>query len=89
MKIPEPLILYSRAQCHLCDRVITMLDGAGLHWRPVDIDADAALAERYGLRIPVLRRPDTGDELFYPFDEERLMQFARDPAPSAARRPPT
>jgi hypothetical protein len=43
----------------------------------VDIDDDAALVARYGLRIPVLRRPDSGDELFYPFDEERLMRFAR------------
>jgi hypothetical protein len=82
MKIPEPLILYSRAQCHLCDRVIMMLDGAGLHWRPIDIDGDAALVGRYGLRIPVLRRPDTGDELFYPFDEERLRLFAAEAAPT-------
>lgn len=82
MKIPQPLILYSRAQCHLCERVIMMLDGAGLHWRPIDIDGDAALIERYGLRIPVLQRPDTGDELFYPFDEERLMRFAAEAAPA-------
>lgn len=76
MPIPEPLILYVRADCHLCDQVITMLDRAGLHWRPVDIDDDAELFERYGLRIPVLRRPDSGRELFFPFDEERLLQFA-------------
>lgn len=76
MKIPEPLILYSRADCHLCDQVITMLDRAGIHWRPIDIDGNSALLEKYGLKIPVLRRPDTGDELFYPFDEARLRGFA-------------
>jgi hypothetical protein len=76
MKIPEPLILYSRTDCHLCDIVITMLDRAGVRWRPVDIDGDAKLRERYGLKIPVLRRPDTGAELSYPFDEEGLLRFA-------------
>jgi glutathione S-transferase len=77
MKIPQPLILYSRADCHLCDQVIMMLDGAGIHWRPVDVDGNSALLERYGPRIPVLRRPDTGGELFYPFDEQLLEEFAR------------
>ena len=76
MKIPEPLILYSRAECHLCDQVVTMLDRVGVHWRQVDIDGDSSLLRKYGLRIPVLRQPDTGDELFYPFDEADLQRFA-------------
>ena len=75
MTISEPLILYARAECHLCDQVIRMLDRAGIHWRPVDIDADAELEEKYGLRIPVLQRPDTGRELLYPFDERGLLDF--------------
>ena len=75
MKIPEPMILYSRAECHLCDQVVRLLDRAGVHWRPVDIDGDAELLEKYGLRIPVLKRPDTGDELYYPFDEASLRRF--------------
>jgi hypothetical protein len=76
MKIPEPLILYSRADCHLCDNVITMLDQTGIPWRPVDIDGDRALSEKYGLKIPVLLRPDTGAELSFPFDEDSLLRFA-------------
>jgi hypothetical protein len=80
MKIPEPLILYSRADCHLCDQVIVMLNRAGIHWRLIDIDGDAALSAQYGLRIPVLRRPGTGQELCYPFDEERLERFAAETA---------
>jgi hypothetical protein len=76
MNIDEPLILYTRADCHLCDLVIMMLDRADVHWRPVDIDDDAELVELYGLRVPVLRCPDTGRELSYPFDELQLAAFA-------------
>ena len=78
MTVAEPLILYSRADCHLCDQVIMMLDRAGVRWRPVDIDDDPELVERYGLKVPVLRRPDTGRELFYPFDERQLTAFVGD-----------
>ena len=52
------LVLYSRSGCHLCDDMLVGLQpllhetGAGV--RVVDIDTDAALRERYGLRIPVL-----------------------------------
>ena len=31
--------------------------------------------ERYGLRIPVLRRCDTGNELNWPFDAEQVVAF--------------
>ena len=78
MTISEPLILYTRAECHLCDQAIRMLDRAGIQWRPVDIDEDARLEECYGLRIPVLRRPDSGFELDYPFDESGVQEFVRD-----------
>ena len=36
--------------------------------RPVEIADDEELLERYGVRIPVLRRLDTGEELDWPFD---------------------
>lgn len=75
MKISEPLLLYLRADCHLCEQVIVMLEGADVRWRPVDIDGDLMLTKKYGLRIPVLRLPDSGRELDYPFDEERLRLF--------------
>jgi hypothetical protein len=74
MKIPEPL-LYLRADCHLCEQVIALLEATGARWRPVDIDGDADLTEKYGLRIPVLKLPGSGHELDYPFDEERLRRF--------------
>ena len=76
MKTAEPLIMYTRAGCHLCEDAANLLEREGMTWRPVDIDGDPGLAERYGLRVPVLRRPDTGAELNYPFDEAALVMFA-------------
>ena len=72
----EPLILYSRPECHLCDQVVLMLDRIGIRWRPVDIDDDPELTRKYGVRVPVLARPDSGRELFFPFSEEELRRFA-------------
>jgi hypothetical protein len=77
MTTTQALMLYTRDGCHLCEQAMTLLDQAGIAWRPVDIDDDPALAEKYGLRIPVLRRPDTGNELYYPFDESAVRQFTR------------
>ncbi len=74
MKMPE-LLLYLRADCHLCEQVIALLEAAGARWRPVDIDGDEVLTEVYGLRIPVLKLPGSGHELDYPFDEDRLRRF--------------
>ena len=52
------LRLLSRPGCHLCDRmrdeVDAILAGEDLAWEIVDVDSDAALAERYGPEIPVL-----------------------------------
>jgi hypothetical protein len=71
----EPLILYSRADCHLCDLVAAMMDRAGVPWRPVDIDGDPDLARKYSTAVPVLLQPGSGRELFFPFDDETLAQF--------------
>lgn len=75
MKTPGPVILYTRDGCHLCELAANLLDEAGVAWRPVDIDGDAALSERYGLLIPVVRRPDAERELAFPFDAEGLACF--------------
>ena len=71
----EPLILYSRADCHLCDLAAAMLETAGVHWRSVDIDTDPGLVRKYGIHVPVVSRPGDGQELFFPFDEETLLRF--------------
>lgn len=75
MKTSEHVILYTRDGCHLCELAANLLDEAGIGWRAVDIDGDAALSERYGLVIPVVRRADSGRELAFPFDAERLADF--------------
>jgi glutaredoxin len=77
MTVSEPLILYSRADCHLCDLVAAMMNRAGVSWRPVDIDSDPELARKYGIYVPVLLHPGSGRELFYPFDEETFLRFLR------------
>ncbi len=52
------LTLYSRRGCHLCEEMILDLElaarGRPLRFEVVDVDGDEALAERYGLRVPVL-----------------------------------
>ena len=52
------LILYGRTYCHLCDEMAEALkslqDSLGFAFAVVDVDADPALEERYGERVPVL-----------------------------------
>ena len=76
------LVLYSTEACHLCHEAETLLrslahEGAALEWQVVDIALNDALFERYGLRIPVLRRAD-GQELGWPFDRDALSGFLAD-----------
>jgi hypothetical protein len=71
MTAVQPLILYTRVDCHLCEQAAAMLQQAGLAWRDVDIDEDRRLADRYGLRVPVLKHPASGRELDYPFSEDQ------------------
>ncbi|MEO8365713.1 MAG: glutaredoxin family protein [Pseudoxanthomonas sp.] len=69
-----PLILYQRDDCHLCDLALEILAVARVpDFESVFIDDDEALEERYGMRVPVLRSDDTGVELDWPFDAERLQ----------------
>jgi glutaredoxin len=71
-----PLTLYQRDDCHLCDLALEVLAEARVpEFESVFIDEDDALEERYGTRVPVLRREDTGAELDWPFDQERLRAF--------------
>ena len=55
---PLPLVLYTRAECHLCEVMKAEIDRVAAR-RPlalteVDIDSDPELVERYGRSIPVL-----------------------------------
>ena len=72
------LILYSTSACHLCEeaeRLLVPWVARGLRVAVDDISESDALFERYGLRIPVIRRCDTGEELGWPFDPQELARF--------------
>lgn len=70
------LTLVQRDDCHLCDLAWERMAEAGVtDFEPLWIDDDAPLQARYGERIPVLRREDTGTELDWPFDVAALRAF--------------
>jgi glutaredoxin len=50
--------LYTRADCHLCQRARAILDAIARDYplaiRELDVDADPALRARYGLSVPVV-----------------------------------
>lgn len=73
------LTLIQRDNCHLCDLAWEQLAAAGVaDFDPLWIDDDLGLQARYGERIPVLRREDTGAELDWPFAAESLCAFLAD-----------
>lgn len=59
---PLRVVLYERPGCHLCAETYRALRRIGLERaleiERVDIEAQAALRNRYALRIPVLRAGD-------------------------------
>lgn len=72
------LILYSTPACHLCEQaeaVIEPLIDTDVQLQVVDISESDQLIEQYGVRIPVVRRQDTGAELGWPFDGEAFRRF--------------
>jgi hypothetical protein len=73
-----PLFVYSTAGCHLCElalEVIVPLVGNRCTIQQVDISEDDELIERYGVRIPVIRRLDDDTELDWPFDIRQFLAF--------------
>jgi predicted thioredoxin/glutaredoxin len=80
MSGPGPhLAVYTREGCALCEEMIeelgAWLAGRGLSVAIIDVDADAATRDRFGLLVPVLTvdgnpvcngrlDPDVLDELF-------------------------
>jgi glutaredoxin len=74
--VPDPrLVLLSRTGCHLCDDARAVLaavaDELGVGWDERDVDADAALADEYGDRVPVLLL-DGAEHSYWRVDEGRL-----------------
>ena len=67
--------LYGTACCHLCDQAEAILREMGMAADHIDIAEDDELIEKYGIRIPVLKRADTGAELGWPFDAAAVSRF--------------
>ena len=67
--------LYGTKFCHLCEEAEAILRKAGVDAVPIDIAEDDDLLEKYGARIPVLRRNDNDAELGWPFDAVAVSQF--------------
>ena len=73
---PPRLVLYQRDDCHLCDLALEVLATARVpEFESVFIDEDAALEERYGARVPVLRDDARGRELDWPFSVASLRAW--------------
>ena len=73
------LVLYERAECHLCEEARQALDaliGPDRYDR-VDIDASDELVVRYGFRVPVLA-VDGVDRLQAPITEPDLRDLVRE-----------
>lgn len=77
MEPVKQVILYTRPGCHLCEHAETLLQNLKVDFQPVDIETDPGLEEIYGLRIPVLRNTDSGQELDFPFDAGTVGEFLR------------
>ncbi|MGV8859910.1 MAG: glutaredoxin family protein [Pseudomonas sp.] len=76
--MPPECQLLGTLGCHLCEVAeaeLLPLVEHGLLVELVDIGESAALVDDYGLRIPVLRRVDTGAELDWPFDAGQVVVF--------------
>lgn len=75
----ESVTLYGTSACHLCevaqDLLRATLSPEFFEINLVDIADNDSLIERYGVRIPVLRRDVDGSELNWPFDVEALIAF--------------
>lgn len=70
----KPLVLYSTSGCHLCEEAQRLVyTTLGFPVEEVDIADDERLLERYGIRIPVLTRTDTGAEIGWPFGAEEVL----------------
>ncbi|MCF4994902.1 glutaredoxin family protein [Pseudomonas syringae] len=73
--------LFGTLGCHLCevaeDVLMEFVLEHALLLELVDIAENEAWFEAYSLRIPVLRRIDTGEELGWPFDADQVVAFLR------------
>lgn len=70
------MILYSRNDCPLCEDVEETLVRLNIAFSFVDIDEDETLRKKYHVTVPVLQN-NKQQELFWPFDDVRLLEFSK------------
>lgn len=73
--LADKINLYSTEFCHLCDAAAEILVAAGINAQKIDIVDNDELMTEYGMRIPVLKRLDSGAELGWPFDITAVRRF--------------
>ena len=73
------IYLYSTSHCHLCElaHALTFQLSKEYNLLVIEIADDEYLLARYSLKIPVLQRQDTLEELNWPFDEVKIKDFLR------------
>lgn len=77
----KQLVLYSTSHCHLCEQAETLLislkDQIEISWQLTEISDNDDLIEKYGIKIPVLKRTDNQLELHWPFSKEDILALMR------------
>lgn len=69
-------LLYVTEDCKLCDHAVDVLAQARApDFECIDIDGDADLVERYGVRVPVLHDVAGNRDLGWPFDARDVVRF--------------
>lgn len=78
---PVELLFYTTDGCHLCEEAEALLlqllatNPSSCTIEVIDIVEDDELVNRYGERIPVVVRVDSGKEVGWPFDLAVLEDF--------------
>jgi hypothetical protein len=74
----DRLVLYERAECHLCAEARLVLDAliGPDRYERVDIDVSDELVVRYGFRVPVVA-VDGVDRLEAPLTADELRSLVR------------
>ena len=73
------LVLYSTTHCHLCEKAQTSLmnltNQYDIIWTIIEIVTDEKLLERYGVKIPVIKRADNDNEICWPFTPDDIIKL--------------
>ena len=75
----KELKFFTTQGCHLCEQaeeiLLALQKECTFELEVIDIAADKELVERYGLSIPVLLNAAAGEELYWPFNADKIVSF--------------